>query len=135
VSGQDGRIDEAIVNAAQREQRDLAAFHLDRGRRFFEKEQDRDAMAELRKAVYLLPYEAEAHRLIGRIYLRAGRPEEAVDALKISLWSQDGAAARVALAEAYIALKNTPAAKSELERALSIDPASADAKRLLSTLK
>jgi Tfp pilus assembly protein PilF len=58
-----------------------------------------------------------------------------VDALKISLWSQDGAAARVALAEAYIALKNTPAAKSELERALSIDPASADAKRLLSTLK
>jgi tetratricopeptide (TPR) repeat protein len=135
VQARDPRIDEAIVNAAQREQRDLAAFHLERGRRFFEKEQNRDAMAELRKAVYLLPYEAEAHRLIGRIHLRAGRPEEAVDALKISLWSQDGAAARVALAEAYIALKNTPAAKSELERALSIDPASADAKRLLSTLK
>jgi tetratricopeptide (TPR) repeat protein len=135
VSAQDARIDEAILNAAQREQRDLAAFHLDRGRRFFEKEQDRDAMAELRKAVYLLPYEAEAHRLIGRIHLRGGRPQEAVDALKISLWSQESAPARVALAEAYVALKNTAAARSELERALSIDPASADAKRLLSTLK
>jgi tetratricopeptide (TPR) repeat protein len=135
VSPQDARIDEAIVNAAQREQRDLATFHLDRGRRFFDKEQDRDAMAELRKAVYLLPYEAEAHRLIGRIHLRAGRPQEAVDALKISLWSQESAPARVALAEAYIALKDMAGARSELERALSIDPAFADAKRLLSTLK
>ena len=135
VNPRDPRIDEAIVNAAQREQRDLAAFHLERGRRLFEKEQDRDAMAELRKAVYLLPYEAEAHLLVGRIHLRAGRPQEAVDALKISLWSQDTARARVALAEAYISMKNTAAARTELERALVVDPASADAKRLLSSLK
>jgi tetratricopeptide (TPR) repeat protein len=135
VNSRDPRIDDAIVNAAQREQRDLAAFHLERGRRFFEKEQDRDAMAELRKAVYLLPYEAEAHLLIGRIHLRGGRPQEAVDALKISLWSQETARARVALAEAYISMKNTAAARTELERALVVDPAVADAKRLLSTLK
>ena len=135
VSAQDARIDEAIVNAAQREQRDLAAFHLDRGRRFFDKEQDRDAMAELRKAVYLLPYEADAHLLIGRIHLRAGRPQDAVDALKISIWSQESAPARVALAGAYMALKNTTAARTELERAIAIDPASAEAKRLLSTLQ
>lgn len=135
VSSRDARIDEAIVNAAQREQRDLAAFHLDRGRRLFDKEQDRDAMAELRKAVYLLPYEAEAHLLIGRIHLRAGRPQDAVDALKISLWSQESAPARVALAEAYISLKDTTAARAALERALAVDPASADAKRLLGTLK
>jgi tetratricopeptide (TPR) repeat protein len=135
VQARDPRIDEAIVNAAQREQRDLAAFHLERGRRFFEKEQNRDAMAELRKAVYLLPYEAEAHLLIGRIHLRAGRPQEAVDALKISLWSQETARARVALAEAYISMKDTAAARTELERALAVDPASAEAKQLLSTLK
>ena len=84
----------AIVNSAQREHRDLAAFHLDRGRRLFEREQDREAMAELRRAVYLSPYEAPAHLLIGRIYLRAGRPEDAIDALKISIWSEDTAAAR-----------------------------------------
>ena len=135
ISSREARIDDAVLNAAQREQRDLAAFHVERGRRLFQKEQDRDAMAELRKAVYLLPYEAEAHLLIGRIHLRAGRPQDAVEALKISLWSQDSAPARVALAEAYISLKNPTAARAELERALVLDPGSADAKRLMSTLK
>ena len=66
-------------------------------------------MAELRRAVYLSPYEAQAHLLIGRIHLRAGPPQEAVDALKISIWSEDSAAARVALAEAYVKLENTAA--------------------------
>jgi tetratricopeptide (TPR) repeat protein len=129
------RPDQAIVNSAQREQRDLAAFHLDRGRRLFEKEQDREAMIELRRAVYLSPYAASAHLLIGRIHLRAGRPAEAIEALKISIWSEDTAAARVALAEAYIAAKNNPAARTELERALALDPASSDAKRLLGTMR
>ncbi len=92
-------------------------------------------MTELRRAVYLLPYEAEAHLLIGRIHLRAGRPQDAVDALKISIWSQDTAAARVALAEAYISTKDSAAARKELERALALDPASADATRLLGSLK
>lgn len=129
------RLDQTIVNAAQREQRELAAFHLDRGRRLFEKEQDREAMVELRRAVYLVPYEAEAHRFIGRIHLRAGRPQDAVDALKISIWSQDTAVARLALAEAYISMRNTTAARAELDRALTLDPESADAKRLLAALK
>lgn len=131
----DRRIDDAIVNSAQREQQDLARFHLDSGRRLFQREQDRDAMAELRRVVYLLPYEAEAHLLIGRIHLRAGRPQEAVDALKISIWSQDTAAARVALAEAYISTKDSAAARAELDRALALDPASADARRLLGSLQ
>ena len=68
------RADQTIVNSAQREQRELAAFHLEQGRRLFEREQDREALAELRKAVYLSPYEAQAHLLIGRIHLRGGRP-------------------------------------------------------------
>ena len=97
--------------------------------------QDREAMAELRRAVYLSPYEAQAHLLIGRIHLRAGRPQEAVNALKISIWSEDTAAARIALAEAYLKLQNPPAARAELERALALDPASADAKRMLAEIK
>jgi tetratricopeptide (TPR) repeat protein/TolB-like protein len=129
------RPDQAIVNSAQREQRDLAAFHLDRGRRLFEKEQDREAMNELRRAVYLSPYEASAHLLIGRIHLRAGRHPDAVEALKISIWSEDSAAARVALAEAYLFEKNSAAARTELERALVLDPASVDAKRLLDSIR
>jgi len=129
------RPEQAIVNAAQREQQELAIFHMDRGRRLFEREEDREAMMELRRAVYLSPYEAQAHLLIGRIHLRAGRPQEAVDALKISIWSEDSAPARVALAEAYLKLGNTAAARTELEKALVLNPASADAKRMLSELK
>ena len=129
------RPEQTIINSAQRDLRELATFHLERGRRLFDREEDREAMAELRRAVYLSPYEAQAHLLIGRIYLRGGRPEEAVDALKISIWSEDTAPARVALAEAYLKVGKMPAARAELERALAIDPASEEARRLLATLK
>ena len=115
-------IDQAITNTAQRDQRDLAQFHLERGRRLFETEQDREAMMELRRAVFLSPYEAEAHLLIGRIHLRGGRPREAVDALKISIWSRDTAAAQVAMADAYLRLKDVPAARAHVQKALALDP-------------
>lgn len=129
------RPEQAVVNSAQRDQRELAAFHLDRGRRLFEREEDREALIELRRAVYLSPYEAQAHLLIGRIYLRGGRAEQAVDALKISIWSEDTAPARVALAEAYLKQGKSTEARAELERALALDPASDAARRLLATLK
>jgi tetratricopeptide (TPR) repeat protein len=128
------RPEQTIVNSAQREQRDLAVFHLDRARRLLEKEEDGPALTELRRVVYLSPYDAEAHLLIGQIYFRAGRTAEAVEALKISIWSTDTAAARIALAETYIRQQNTAAARTELERALALDPGSADAKRLLASL-
>jgi Tfp pilus assembly protein PilF len=129
------RPEQTIVNTAQREQQDLASFHLDRGRRLFEREEDRQALAELRRAVYLSPYEAQAHLLIGRIHLRAGRPNEAIDALKISIWSRDSAQARTVLAEAYLKQQNVAAARIELEKALALDPQSADARRILATIK
>ena len=59
-------------------------FHLDRGRRLFQQERDEEAIAELRRVVYLQPYQSEAHLLLGRIYLRTGRPQEAINSLKIS---------------------------------------------------
>jgi tetratricopeptide (TPR) repeat protein/TolB-like protein len=129
------RAEQVVVNAAQREQRELAKFHLDRGRRLYEKEQDREAMTELGRTVYLSPYEAEAHLLIGRIHLRAGRPGDAIDALKISIWSEETAPARVALAEAYLKAGNSASARVEAERALLLAPESVDAKRLLVAIK
>lgn len=129
------RPEQAIVNSAQREQRELAMFHLDRGRRLYEREEEREAMVELRRAVYLSPYEAQAHLLIGRIHVRTGRLRDGVNALKISIWSEDSAPARVALAEAYLKLKDPAGARAELERALVLDPASAEARRLLSEIK
>lgn len=124
----------AIVMSVQREQQDAAAFHLERGRELFDNEQDREAMAELRRAVFLSPYAAAAHVLIGRIHLRAGRPADAVEALKIAIWSEETAEARVALARAYLLGRNTTRARGELERALVLDPELEEASRLLQTI-
>ena len=129
-----GSVGQTLAATAQRDQQNVAQFHLDRGRRFFEAEQDREAMAELRRAVFLSPYEAEAHLLIGRIHLRAGRPREAIDALKLSIWSRDTAPAHVALGEAYLTLKDTASARAEAQKALALDPGSREAKALLERL-
>jgi Flp pilus assembly protein TadD len=126
-----GVIDRAITNTAQRDQRELAQFHLERGRRLYESEQDREATIELRRAVFLSPYEAEAHLLLGRIHLRGGRPQEAIAALKISIWSRDTAAARTALADAYLRLKDATTARLHVQKALAMDPSSAEAAALL----
>ena len=125
------RLDNAIVAAGQRDQRDLAAFHLQSGRRLFQSARDVEAIAELRRAVYLAPYESEAHLLLGRLYLRDGRVDDAIDALKISIWSEDTIAAHLALAEAYIAAKDANAARAELQAILKRDPANVDARVLL----
>jgi tetratricopeptide (TPR) repeat protein len=124
------RIEQTIATSEQRDQRELAQFHLDRGRRLFQQENDREAMLELNRALYLSPYQAEAHLLLGRIHLRNGRVPEAIDALKISIWSNETVDAHVLLGEAYLQAKDLPAARAEAERALALDPASADAKRL-----
>ncbi len=130
-----GGAETAVSSSAQQDQRDLVKFHLERGQRLYERQADAEALSELRRAVYLSPYEARAHLLIGRIHLRAGRREDAVNALKISIWSEDTVAARIALADAYLALENSTAARAELERALALDPNSAEAKRRLAGVK
>jgi Tfp pilus assembly protein PilF len=62
-------------------------------------------------------------------------PGDAIEALKISIWSEDSAAARVAMGEAYLKSGNAAAARGELERALVLDPSSAEAKRALGNIK
>ena len=44
--------------------------------------------------------------------------------------SRDTAAAHVALAEAYLRLKDVPGARTHVQKALQLDPSSADAKAL-----
>lgn len=129
------RIDAALEMVGQRDQRELASFYLERGRRLFEQENDRDAESELTRALYLSPYDADAHLLLGRIYLRAGRVRQAIDECKIAIWSRDSAPARVALAEGYLELKDLAAAKAEAERALVLDPQSVHAQKLLERLR
>ena len=128
------RLDNAIVASGQRDQRDLAAFHLAAGRRAYEAERDGEAIAELRRAVYLSPYDSEALLLLARAYLRSGRLNEAIDTLKISIWSTDTIAARLVLAEAYIQARDEAAARAALETILKMDPGNAGARTLLDKL-
>jgi Tfp pilus assembly protein PilF len=121
------RVDALITSAGQRDQIELAQHHLDAGRRAVETERDREAEQELRRALYLSPYLAEAHLLLGRVYLRTGRTADAVQSFKIALWSEESAAGHIALAEAYLAMQNMAAAKDEVARALVLDPASKEA--------
>jgi tetratricopeptide (TPR) repeat protein len=123
-------VDAAIASSGQRDHAELAAFHLDAGRRAFDREADREAEQELRRALYLSPYLAEAHLLLGRIYLRGGRASDAIDALKIALWSEATPAAHLALAEAYAQTQNLDAARAEVERALALEPTSEAARKL-----
>ncbi|HKY23059.1 MAG TPA: tetratricopeptide repeat protein [Vicinamibacterales bacterium] len=127
------RIDSAIATG-QREQKELAAFHLDRGRRLFEQGSHTDAITELRRALYLSPYEAEAHLLLGRIYLRTGQTPAAIDAFKIALWSRESIAGHIELSHAYVQNKDVASARATLQRALVLDPTSGEVKSLLGKL-
>jgi tetratricopeptide (TPR) repeat protein len=124
-------VEDALAASDQRNQQELARFYLDRGLRLFEAERDREALQELNRALFLSPYEARAHLLVGRIHLRGGRVTEAIDALKISLWSEATAEAHAVLAEAYLEGKDLPAARAEAERALALDPGSESARKVL----
>ena len=129
------QIETTIASNEQRDQRELARFYLERGRRLFQQENDRDAVAQLNRAIYLSPYEADAHLLVGRIHLRNHRVREAIDAFKISLWSTETAPAHAALAEAYLQNKDADAARVEAARALALDPSSVEATELLARIR
>jgi tetratricopeptide (TPR) repeat protein len=128
------RIDDTLARGGQRDQQELSAFYLERGRRLYQQEQDREALTELGRAVFLSPYQAEAHLLIGHIHLRGGHAREAIDAFKISLWSADTAEAHAALAAAYAEVHEADAARAEAQRALQMNPSSAEAKSVLDRL-
>ena len=127
LDGPSSRVNSTIASAGQRDQAELAEHHLDAGRRAFDREADREAEQELRRALYLSPYLSEAHVLLGRVFLRGGRPVDAIQALRIALWSEETVEGHVLLAEAYLTAKNPAAAREEVGRALQLDPKSLEA--------
>lgn len=129
------RIEKTIAASEQRDQAEQARFHLDRATRFFREENDREAVVALNHALYLSPYLAEAHLLLGRIHVRNGRLHDAINALKISLWSAETADAHAVLGEAYRQSNDAAAARAEADRALTLDPSSAEARALIARLK
>ncbi len=127
-------VNAAIANPGQREQQELAAYHVARGRRMFEQDDDRSAVGELRRAIYLVPYNDEPHLLLGRIYQRGGRLREAIDEFRIAVWCRDTSTARVRLGEALLDSGDKPGARQEAQRAIALAPESAEAKALLARI-
>jgi Flp pilus assembly protein TadD len=128
------RLETKVTSSEQKSQEELAKFYLDSARRQFEQENDRVAVDDLNRALYLSPYLGDAHLLLGRIHLRNGRLRDAIDAFKIALWSAETVDAHVALGEAYRQAKEFDAARAEAQRALALDPDSPEAKQLLARL-
>ena len=128
------RFDRAVIDATQREQKEMATFYVERARRLSAEGRNGEALAELRRALFVVPYHVEALLLSARVDLRLGQARDAVDTARIALWTQESAEAHLVLAEALLEAKDTPAARAEAERALALDPASADAKALLARI-
>ena len=72
--------------------------------------------------------------MLGRVLLRTGQVKDAIDALRIAVWSQDSAAGRVALAEALLQSEDKDGARTEATKALALDPGQAEAKALLARI-
>ncbi|MGE3843596.1 MAG: tetratricopeptide repeat protein [Vicinamibacterales bacterium] len=128
------RFDVALRQAAQRNQAELVEFHLQRAIRLIEQHRDGDAEPELRRVLFLSPYHAQAHLLVGQVYSRVGRATEAIAAYRISLWSEESAAAHVALAEALLETRDVAAAGAAVQRALELEPESVAARALAARL-
>jgi Flp pilus assembly protein TadD len=119
------------VTPLGKDQPDTARFHLTRARTLFQETHDREAIAEVQRAIYLAPNEDEPHVLLGDAYRRAGRYAEAIDELKVAAWAKETAATRIALGRAYFESGDNIGARAEFERALSLAPDSAEAREWL----
>ncbi|MCC7125284.1 MAG: tetratricopeptide repeat protein [Acidobacteria bacterium] len=128
------RVDAAVMTSGQRDQAALATFHLDAARRAYDRESDAEAEQELRRALFLSPYLADAQVLLGRVYVRRGRSEDAVQAFKIAVWSEERVDTLLALAEALLAAGDAAAARPFVDRALVLEPKSAAALALKTRL-
>ncbi len=101
------------------------------GRRLFDARRDREAVDELRRAVYLSPYQDEPHLLLGRLYERSGRLSDAIDEFQVALWCKETVEARLALGNALLESGDQDGAKRQVDRALALDPGNAQAQALL----
>jgi tetratricopeptide (TPR) repeat protein len=129
------RVDSGLVSTTQQDHQQLARFHFDRGLRLEEQQQDREAISEFRRSLYLAPYDAQTHLALGRVLVRAGRLRDAIESLKISLWSAESLDARLLLAEALLGTGEVAEAQVQAERALQIAPESAVARALLERIR
>jgi tetratricopeptide (TPR) repeat protein/TolB-like protein len=122
------------ATATERDQQAAATYHYQQGRRLFDAGRDREALDELKRAVYVVPYDDQSHLLIGRIYHRTGRLAEAINEFKVALWCRETSAGQAALGQALLDSGERDAARRAASRALALDPSSVEARALLARI-
>lgn len=109
---------------------EVIGFHLSRGTAYCEKEMWVEATDELRRVLYLDPYDGQARYLLARSYLELGDLNRALTEAKMSLWSDETPSAHILLSRILTQLGRKEEAQAEAQRALKIDPNNAEARAL-----
>jgi tetratricopeptide (TPR) repeat protein len=112
---------------------ELAASLLARAQKLHEGGDTEGAMKEAVRAAYLDPGNRKVNLLMARLHRLRGAREDALDQFRVFLWSNPDAVAHVEVALLLREMGRGPEARLEAERALKIDPANEQARRLLET--
>jgi tetratricopeptide (TPR) repeat protein len=109
---------------------ELAATLLGRAQRLNDAGDVEGALREAMRSGYLDPYNRRTHLLIARLHRRRGDHERALNEFRMALWSEDDAAVRVEVAQLLREMGREEEARIEAQKALKLDPANPDARRL-----
>lgn len=116
-----------------RTREELAASLLARAQRLHDAGDTEGAMKEAIRSAYLDPGNRRTHLLMARLFRLRGDHELALNEFRIFLWSNDDAVVRVEVGLLLRDMGRMPEARIEAEKALQIDPANEQARRLLET--
>ena len=112
---------------------ELAASLLGRAQRLHESGDTEGALKEAARSAYLDPYNRRTHLLVARLHRLRGDHERSLNEFRMFLWSNDDAGVRVEVAQLLREMGRGPEARLEAEKALKLDPANEQARRLLET--
>jgi tetratricopeptide (TPR) repeat protein len=112
---------------------ELAASLLGRAQRLHDTGDIEGAMKEAARSAYLDPYNRRTHLLIARLHRLKGDHERALNEFRMFLWSNDDPVVRVEVALLLRDMGRDSDARVEAEKALKIDPANEQARRILET--
>jgi tetratricopeptide (TPR) repeat protein len=113
---------------------EVAAALETRAERLHDAGDDDGALREATRAVFLDPYNRKTHLLLARLHRSRGALEDALSEFRVFLWSNDEPVVRVEVALLLKEMGRAAEARAEAEKALKLDPANEQARRLLETL-